>query len=130
MKYIYLKSQEQCILLEGILQIKKIEEKDEKIILIEYLKGTLIKLDYTEIKDDINEEDSIIEKDFEELIKALKDPNKEYELIKKDNRISYLEQIYEIKSKNYDNLLTYLKKIINRKDFSFKKIKNIKEVIK
>lgn len=83
----------EIISLNNIWNISKIENKDERIILINYVvDGKIIRydLDYSDVKDDVNEEKTIMEKDFEKLEKALleiEDPEKK----KLEARIKDLE---------------------------------------
>lgn len=81
----------EIISLNNIWNILKIENKDERIILINYIvDGKIIKyeLDYSDVKDDVNEEKTILEKDFEKLEKAL--------LNNEDQENKKLEAIYKI----------------------------------
>ena len=72
----------EIISLNNIWNISKIENKDERIILINYVvDGKIIRydLDYSDVKDDVNEEKTILEK----KIKSNVDYDGKY-VIKKD----------------------------------------------
>lgn len=93
----------EIISLNNIWNISKIENKDERLILINYVvDGKIIRydLDYSDVKDDVNEEKTILEKDFEKLEKALfniEDPEKKkLEARIKDRYRRKIEAIYKI----------------------------------
>ena len=83
----------EIISLNNIWNISKIENKDERMILINYIvDGKIIRYesDYSDVKDDVNEEKTILEKDFEKLEKALLN-NEDPEKKKLEVRIKDLE---------------------------------------
>lgn len=120
------------ISLNNIWNISKIENKDERLILINYVvDGKIIRydLDYSDVKDDVNEEKTILEKDFEKLEKELlniEDP----EIKKLEARIKDLEFANSISrdlKERYRRKLDSIYKIIN--SGKLKKTKLIKEII-
>ena len=122
----------EIISLNNIWNISKIENKDERIILINYVvDGKIIRydLDYSDVKDDVNEEKTILEKDFEKLEKALleiDDPEKK----KLEARIKDLEFANSISrdlKDRYRRKIEAIYKIIN--SGKIKKNKLIREII-
>ncbi len=122
----------EIISLNNIWNISKIENKDERIILINYVvDGKIIRydLDYSDVKDDVNEEKTILEKDFEKLEKALlniEDPEKK----KLEARIKELEFANSISrdlKDRYRRKIESIYKIIN--SGKLKKNKLIREII-
>lgn len=122
----------EIISLNNIWNISKIENKDERIILINYVvDGKIIRydLDYSDVKDDVNEEKTIMEKDFEKLEKALlniEDPEKK----KLEARIKDLEFANSISrdlKDRYRRKIEAIYKIIN--SGKLKKNKLIREII-
>lgn len=122
----------EIISLNNIWNISKIENKDERIILINYVvDGKIIRydLDYSDVKDDVNEEKTILEKDFEKLEKALleiDDPEKK----KLEARIKDLEFSNSISrdlKDRYRRKIEAIYKIIN--SGKLKKNKLIREII-
>lgn len=122
----------EIISLNNIWNISKIENKDERIILINYVvDGKIIRydLDYSDVKDDVNEEKTIMEKDFEKLEKALleiDDPEKK----KLEARIKDLEFANSISrdlKDRYRRKIEAIYKIIN--SGKIKKNKLIREII-
>lgn len=122
----------EIISLNNIWNISKIENKDERIILINYVvNGKIIRydLDYSDVKDDVNEEKTILEKDFEKLEKELlnvKDPEKK----KLEARIKDLEFANSISrdlKDRYRRKIEAIYKIIN--SGKLKKNKLIREII-
>jgi len=122
----------EIISLNNIWNISKIENKDERIILINYVvDGKIIRydLDYSDVKDDVNEEKTILEKDFEMLEKALleiDDPEKK----KLEARIKDLEFANSISrdlKDRYRRKIEAIYKIIN--SGKLKKNKLIREII-
>ena len=122
----------EIISLNNIWNISKIENKDERIILINYVvDGKIIRydLDYSDVKDDVNEEKTILEKDFEKLEKALleiDDPEKK----KLEARIKDLEFANSISrdlKDRYRRKIEAIYKIIN--SGKLKKNKLIREII-
>ena len=122
----------EIISLNNIWNISKIENKDERIILINYVvDGKIIRydLDYSDVKDDVNEEKTILEKDFEKLEKALlniEDPEKK----KLEARIKDLEFANSISrdlKDRYRRKIEAIYKIIN--SGKLKKNKLIREII-
>ena len=122
----------EIISLNNIWNISKIENKDERIILINYVVEEKIiryDLDYSDVKDDVNEEKTILEKDFEKLEKALlniEDP----EIKKLEARIKDLEFANSISrdlKDRYRRKIEAIYKIIN--SGKIKKNKLIREII-
>lgn len=122
----------EIISLNNIWNISKIENKDERIILINYVvDGKIIRydLDYSDVKDDVNEEKTILEKDFEKLEKALLEID-EPEKKKLEARIEDLEFANSISKdlKNrYKRKIEAIYKIIN--SGKLKKNKLISDII-
>lgn len=122
----------EIISLNNIWNISKIENKDERIILINYVvDGKIIRydLDYSDVKYDVNEEKTILEKDFEKLEKALlniEDP----EIKKLEARIKDLEFANSISrdlKERYRRKIEAITKVLN--SGKLKKTKLIKEII-
>jgi hypothetical protein len=122
----------EIISLNNIWNISKIENKDERIIIINYVvDGKIIRfdLDYSDVKDDVNEEKTIMEKDFEKLEKVLleiDDPEKK----KLEARIKDLEfdnSISRDLKYRYRRKIEAIYKIIN--SGKLKKNKLIREII-
>ena len=112
--------------------VEMIENKDERLILINYVvDGKIIRydLDYSDVKDDVNEEKTILEKDFEKLEKELlnvEDPEKK----KLEARIKDLEFANSISrdlKDRYRRKIEAIYKIIN--SGKLKKNKLIREII-
>lgn len=114
MKFIYLK--DEIISIQNVLNITK-NEKD-RIISINYIiEGKIInyEIDYSEIKENINEEKTIFQKDYEKLI---------YTLTKKENlqeeKYKKLKEKYlkckELKEKYYKKLRGLKWNLIKRKE--------------
>lgn len=122
----------ELISLNNIWNISKIENKDERVILINYVvDGKIIRydLDYSDVKDDVNEEKTILEKDFEKLEKALLEID-DPEIKKLEARIKDLEFANSISrdlKERYRRKLDSIYKIIN--SGKLKKTKLIKEII-
>lgn len=126
----FIEIQQRIINLENIEQIVK--DVKDRYILILYKDVTKIKIDYENVKDNINEEKTELEKDYERIKKELI-PEKENE---NENKIKELEnqiEMYKITLSNISSDISKykqnLRNIINSKEFSHKKIQKIKEVI-
>lgn len=122
----------EIISLNKIWNISKIENKDERIILINYVvDGKIIRydLDYSDVKDDVNEEKTILEKDFEKLEKALLEID-EPEKKKLEARIKDLEFANSISrdlKDRYSRKIEAIYKIINSGKLNKNKL--IREII-
>ena len=126
----YIEIQDRIIILENIEQIVK--DVKDRYILILYKDVTKIKIDYENVKDNINEEKTELEKDYERIKKELI-PEKENE---NENKIKELEnqiEMYKITLNNISSDVSKykqnLRNIVNSKEFSHKKIQKLKEVI-
>lgn len=124
----YIEIQNSIIIVDEIKEIVK-DEKNQQIY-VEYSKGNTIVFDYENVRDNINEEKTELEKDYEKLKKELI-PEKEDE-----NKIEKLENQIEMYKMTLNNISTdisrykqNLRNIVNSKEFAHKKIQKIKEVI-
>lgn len=122
----YIEIQDQIISLEDIEQIVK--NVKERYILIFYKDITKIKIDYENVKDNINDEKTEVEKDYEKLKNALI-PEKQNE-----NKIKELEnqiEMYKITLNNISQDISRYKQNIRNiiNDKKLNKIKRLKEVI-
>lgn len=125
-KYLELKGE--IINLENIFQIIK-NEKDRNISINYIIDGKIInyELDYSDIKDNVNEEKTILQKDFEILESEL-ECKKEYIEFSK---YKALEDNYNLLKEIKDNYLMKLQKILKileTENNKFKIIKLIKEL--
>lgn len=134
----YIEIQNSIINLENIEIIEK-NEKDQKIY-YRYSDESLYRsIDYENVRDNINEEKTELEKDYEKLKKALI-PEKEDEINLKD-----AIEILEKRNNQYEEIVKYLKKeknlymnkigeitdiLYESRIFPITKIKRIKEVLK
>lgn len=125
-KYLELKGE--IINLENIFQIIK-NEKDRNISINYIIDGKIInyELDYSDIKDNVNEEKTILQKDFEILESEL-ECKKEYIEFSK---YKALEDNYNLLKEIKDNYLMKLQKILKileNENNKFKIVKLIKEL--
>lgn len=120
-KYLELKGE--IINLENIFQIIK-NEKDRNISINYIIDGKIInyELDYSDIKDNVNEEKTILQKDFEILESEL-ECKKEYIEFSK---YKALEDNYNLLKEIKDNYLMKLQKIVKILETEKNKIKIIK----
>lgn len=125
----YIEIQGKIISLEDVCQVSK-DEKERKIYINVTNKNYSYVIDYENIKDNINEEKTELEKDYERIKKELI-PEKEDE-----NKIKYLENQIEMYKMTLNNISSDISKykqnlrnIVNSKEFSHKKIQKLKEVI-
>lgn len=123
----YIEIQDRIIILENIEQVVK--DVKDRYILILYKDVTKIKIDYENVKDNINEEKTELEKDYERIKKELIPEIRE-------NKIKELEgqiEIYKITlsdiSSDVSKYKQNLRNIVNSKEFAHKKIQKLKEVI-
>ena len=124
----YIEIQNKIIKIEEIKQIE-VWEKGRQII-IDYGESKKTVIDYENVKDNINDEKTELEKDYERIKKELI-PEKEDE-----NKIKELENQIEMYKMTLNNISTdisrykqNLRNIVNSKEFSHKKIQKLKEVI-
>lgn len=127
----YIEIQDRIIILENIEQIVK--DVKDRYILILYKDVTKIKIDYENVKDNINEEKTELEKDYERIKKELIPEKTETD---EQNHIKQLEnqiEMYKITlsdiSSDVSKYKQNLRNIVNSKEFSHKKIQKLKEVI-
>lgn len=125
----YIEIQNSIIKIEDIKEI--IKDEEHRQIYIEYNQGNSIVFDYENIKDNVNEEKTEVQKDFERIKKELIS-EKETE----ENKITQLEnqiEMYKITLNNISSDVSKykqkLRNIVNSKEFSHKKIQKLKEVI-
>lgn len=127
----YIEIQNSIIKIEDIKEI--IKDEEHRQIYIEYNQGNSIVFDYENIKDNINEEKTEVEKDFERIKKELipeKTENKDHIYIKElENRIEMYKMTLNNISGDVSTYRQKIKNIVNSKEFSHKKIQKIKEVI-
>ena len=124
----YIEIQNSIIKIEDIKEI--IKDEEHRQIYIEYNQGNSIVFDYENIKDNINEEKTEVQKDYERIKKELI-PKKEDE-----NKIKELENQIEIYKMTLNNISMdvskykkNLRNIVNSKEFAHKKIQKLKGVI-
>lgn len=132
-EYVYLDSHYILVYLKDILMIEKAEDKENKIITLIYKDKQKIELDYADIKDDVNSEKTVIQKDFEFLIDNLKFGNEEIiklknEIKEKDKKIEFYKQLYEINRKELYKF-NKIKYLMENKENIIKKFRKIKEII-
>lgn len=129
----YIEIQNQIIKIDEIMEVEK-DEKERKIYLYFYHNGSKYHsiIDYENIKDNINEEKTEVQKDYERIKKELI-PEKENE---NENKIKELEnqiEMYKITLNNISSDISKykqnLRNIVNSKEFSHKKIQKLKGVI-
>ena len=117
----YFEIQNKIIKLEGIKQIE-IWEKGQQII-----------IDYENVRDNINEEKTELQKDYERIKKELiieNTENKDHIYIKElENQIEIYKMTLNNMSGDISIYKQKLRNIVNSKEFSFKKIQKLKGVI-
>ena len=126
----FIKLNGELVNLNNLFNVSKNDK--ERIIKLTYeVEGKLItyELDYSDVKDDVNEEKTILEKDFEKIEKIImKEIDPEYK--KLETRIKDLEFSNSISrdlKNRYHRKLEEIYKVLNTK--KLKKIKLIKEII-
>ena len=114
----YIEIQNSIIKIEDIKEI--IKDEEHRQIYIEYNQGNSIVFDYENIKDNVNEEKTEVQKDFERIKKELIS-EKETE----ENKITQLEnqiEMYKITLNNISSDVSKykqkLRNIVNSKEFS------------
>lgn len=125
-KYLELKGE--IINLDNIFQIIK-NEKERNISINYIIDGKIInyELDYSDIKDNVNEEKTILQKDFE-ILESVLECKKEFIEFSK---YKALEDNYNLLKEIKDNYLMKLQKILKileTENNKFKIIKLIKEL--
>lgn len=127
----YIEIQNSIIKIEDIKEI--IKDEEHRQIYIEYNQGNSIVFDYENIKDNINEEKTEVQKDFERIKKELIVEKTETD---EQNHIKELEnqiEMYKITLNNISSDISKykqnLRNIVNSKEFSHKKIQKLKGVI-
>ncbi len=127
---IFLKLNGELVNLENLFNVSKNDK--ERIIKLSYIiDGKVIgyELDYSDVKDDVNEEKTILEKDFEKIEKfIMKEVDLDYK--KLEARIKDLEFANSISRSlkdRYRRKIEAIYKIINSR--KLKKTKLIKEII-
>lgn len=125
-KYVNIESLNKIINLENVYYVGKHENKEQKMILIIYEDSNHFELDYSDIKDDINEEKTTIQKDYEKIQNILfEKENKEIEDLKsKIKNLEFLISCLKINSNKYSEI----KYIINSKQIS--KLNKINKIVK
>lgn len=129
MRYLLLKNE--IVQLDEILHVEMKENAIEilyGIVAQDGIQGTKFYghiLDYSEVKNDVNEEKTKIEQDYEKLMKAL--INETCDLVEYNKLVSY-KMILEDKISKQSDLLTKIKMIINGKELN--KYGRIKKVFK
>lgn len=129
----YIEIQNNIIEIDNIEKIVK-EEKEQKIY-VYYATNCAphyLTIDYENVRDNINEEKTELQKDYERIKKELI-PEKENE---NENKIKELEnqiEMYKITLSNISSDVSKykqnLRNIVNSKEFLHKKIQKLKEVI-
>ena len=127
----YIEIQNSIIKIEDIKEI--IKDEEHRQIYVEYNQGNSIVFDYENIKDNINEEKTEVQKDFERIKKELIVEKAETD---EQNHIKELEnqiEMYKITLSNISQDVSKykqkLRNIVNSKEFSHKKIQKLKGVI-
>ena len=127
----YFEIQNKIIKLEGIKQIE-IWEKGQQII-IDYGESKKTVIDYENVRDNINEEKTELQKDYERIKKELiieNTENKDHIYIKElENQIEIYKMTFNNMSGDISIYKQKLRNIVNSKEFSFKKIQKLKGVI-
>lgn len=127
----YIEIQNSIVKIEDIKEI--IKDEEHRQIYIEYNQGNSVVFDYENVKDNINEEKTEVQKDFERIKKELIVEKTETD---EQNHIKELEnqiEMYKITLSNISQDISKykqnLRNIVNSKEFSLKKIQKLKGVI-
>lgn len=127
----YIEIQNSIIKIEDIKEI--IKDEEHRQIYIEYNQGNSVVFDYENVKDNINEEKTEVQKDYERIKKELIPEKTETD---EQNHIKQLEnqiEMYKITLSNISSDISKykqnLRNIVNSKEFSHKKIQKLKGVI-
>lgn len=127
----YIEIQNSIIKIEDIKEI--IKDEEHRQIYIEYNQGNSIVFDYENIKDNINEEKTEVQKDFERIKKELIVEKTETDEQKHIKQLENQIEMYKITLNNISSDISKykqnLRNIINSKEFSHKKIQKLKGVI-
>lgn len=128
----YIEIQNKLISIEDIEIFEK-NEKEQKIYYKYSIESLYHSIDYENVKDNINEEKTELEKDYERIKKELIPEKTETD---EQNHIKQLEnqiEMYKITLNNISSDVSKykqnLRNIVNSKEFSHKKIQKLKEVI-
>lgn len=123
----YIEIQNSIIKIEDIKEI--IKDEEHRQIYIEYNQGNSVVFDYENVKDNINEEKTEVQKDYERIKKELIPENGEDKNKQLENQIEMYKITLSNISSDISKYKQNLRNIINSKEFSHKKIQKLKEVI-
>lgn len=128
-----IKIKDEIISLENIFNIVKLDK--ERTIKLAYLvDGKIVKyeLDYSGIKDDVNEEKTKLEQDYEMLVNYLVKEwieLEKYEELEDDHNDLLRDYMILVDQKNLNlDRILKIKEECRKKKLAFKKIKRIKEI--
>lgn len=111
----YIEINNEIIKIDNIKEVKLEQDEEYKGINISFTDTSFIYLDYSEVKDDINSEKTVIEQDYDRLKDIL---------LNKEDYSKY----YEEKCK-YEDLFYKIYSICWRKSLPVKRIKKIQDLI-
>ena len=123
----YIEIQNSIIKIEDIKEI--IKDEEHRQIYIKYNQGNSVVLDYENVKDNINEEKTEVQKDYERIKKELIPENGENKIKELENQIEMYKITLSNISSDISKYKQNLRNIVNSKEFSHKKIQKLKEVI-
>lgn len=123
----YIEIQNSIIKIEDIKEI--IKDEEHRQIYIEYNQGNSVVFDYENVKDNINEEKTEVQKDYERIKKELIPENGENKVKELENQIEMYKITLSNISSDISKYKQNLRNIVNSKEFSHKKIQKLKGVI-
>lgn len=123
----YIEIQNSIIKIEDIKEI--IKDEEHRQIYVEYNQGNSVVFDYENVKDNINEEKTEVQKDYERIKKELIPENGENKIKELENQIEMYKITLSNISSDISKYKQNLRNIVNSKEFAHKKIQKLKEVI-
>lgn len=123
----YIEIQNSIIKIEDIKEI--IKDEEHRQIYVEYNQGNSVVFDYENVKDNINEEKTEVQKDYERIKKELIPENGEDKVKGLENQIEMYKITLSNISSDISKYKQNLRNIVNSKEFAHKKIQKLKEVI-
>ena len=123
----YIEIQNSIIKIEDIKEI--IKDEEHRQIYIEYNQGNSVVFDYENVKDNINEEKTEVQKDYERIKKELIPEIGENKVKELENQIEMYKITLNNISQDVSRYKQNLRNIVNSKEFAHKKIQKLKGVI-
>lgn len=123
----YIEIQNSIIKIEDIKEI--IKDEEHRQIYVEYNQGNSVVFDYENVKDNINDEKTEVQKDYERIKKELIPEIGEDKIKELENKIEMYKITLSNISSDVSKYKQNLRNIVFSKEFSHKKIQKIKEVI-